>query len=200
MKTLHNHPHTGRPLNPVGYRRNGAPIWPILGASEDDPASGPSATPADPAETKPETATVEDPELGDKGKAAIDRMKAERDAAKREAAENAAKVKTFEDAQKTQVEKDAEVRAELEKTSTANAAKALRYEIAEKAGLPLSAAARLQGATEAELLADAEALKTLLGTTTETKPVPKPDKTQAATGGAAAPKNLNEAISSHYAS
>lgn len=30
------HPHTGRPLRPIGSRRDGSPIWPILGASEDD--------------------------------------------------------------------------------------------------------------------------------------------------------------------
>jgi hypothetical protein len=30
------HPHTGKLLEAVGVRRNGRPIWPILGASEDD--------------------------------------------------------------------------------------------------------------------------------------------------------------------
>jgi hypothetical protein len=30
------HPHTGRPLEALGRRRDGRPIWPILGASEDD--------------------------------------------------------------------------------------------------------------------------------------------------------------------
>lgn len=30
------HPHTGEPLRALGRRRNGAPIWPIMGASEDD--------------------------------------------------------------------------------------------------------------------------------------------------------------------
>ena len=199
MKMLHPHihPHTGQPLVPVGYRRNGAPIWPILGASEDDGAgeSGESGT-----EPGTKAATAEESDLGDKGKAAIDRMKAERDTAKREAAEAAAKVKEYEDAQKSEAEKASERQAELEKSATQSAAKALRYEVAEKAGLPLSAAARLQGDTEADLLKDAEALKALLGSTTETKPTPKPDKTQGAGGGAATPKNLNDAISSHYAS
>jgi len=48
------HPHTGQPLQAVGFRRNGAPIWPIIGAAEGDlgappvpapPAGGPPAVP-----------------------------------------------------------------------------------------------------------------------------------------------------------
>jgi hypothetical protein len=30
------HPHTGDLLQPLGYTKRGAPIWPVLGASEDD--------------------------------------------------------------------------------------------------------------------------------------------------------------------
>lgn len=30
------HPHTGEPITPVGFRKSGAPIWPVMGASEDD--------------------------------------------------------------------------------------------------------------------------------------------------------------------
>ena len=40
--------------------------------------------------------------------------------------------------------------------------RALRYEVAEKAGLPLDAARRLNGETEAELAADATELLELL--------------------------------------
>lgn len=43
------HPHTGEPLQAIGLRRNGTPIWPIMGASEDDPAP-PADPPADPPE------------------------------------------------------------------------------------------------------------------------------------------------------
>jgi transcription factor IIIB subunit 2 len=31
------HPKTGEPLVPLGYLRNGAAVWPVLGASSDDP-------------------------------------------------------------------------------------------------------------------------------------------------------------------
>lgn len=84
------HPHTGALLSPVGYRKNGAPIWPIMGASEDD---GEPAEEADDTTEEPAEGEVfgdddsEDPEgaeeLGDAGKRALDRMKekwrAERD-------------------------------------------------------------------------------------------------------------------------
>jgi hypothetical protein len=32
------HPHTGEPLRSLGAKRDGDPIWPIMGASEDDDA------------------------------------------------------------------------------------------------------------------------------------------------------------------
>lgn len=41
MSTPKTHPRTGELLRPVGYRRNGSPIWPILGASPDDPSNDP---------------------------------------------------------------------------------------------------------------------------------------------------------------
>lgn len=145
-----------------------------------------------------EQPTAEPEGLGDAGKKALQAERDARKEAEKRAADAERRVREFEDSQKTQAEKDAEARAELERTSAANAAKALRYEVAEKAGLPLSAAVRLQGATEADLLKDAEALKELLGGTTETRPVPKPDKSQGATGGKPAPKTLNDAISAHY--
>lgn len=30
------HPHTGEPLAPIGHRKDGRPIWPVIGASPDD--------------------------------------------------------------------------------------------------------------------------------------------------------------------
>lgn len=46
------HPITGAPLKPLGWRKNGAPIWPILGGSEPPDQGGdgddPPASPGDP--------------------------------------------------------------------------------------------------------------------------------------------------------
>lgn len=54
------HPHTGKPLQAIGYRGDGRPIWPIMGAAEGDPGTGDPAgappagdPPADPAGQPP---------------------------------------------------------------------------------------------------------------------------------------------------
>lgn len=99
---LRVHPHTGRPIVPLGYRRNGAPIWPILGASEDDPAAGSSGGGDesedgtddgvdDPSEGDDAAGSEGEDQLGDAGKQALDRMKAtvKAERAKRRAAEKA---------------------------------------------------------------------------------------------------------------
>lgn len=33
MKQLKTHPRTGKPITPLGYRKDGRPIWPIMGGS-----------------------------------------------------------------------------------------------------------------------------------------------------------------------
>lgn len=58
MHTTKTHPLTGLPILPVAFRKNGAPIWPILGGDDSvDPAGGsnpPADPPADPpAATEP---------------------------------------------------------------------------------------------------------------------------------------------------
>ncbi|WP_280193825.1 hypothetical protein [Nocardia farcinica] len=152
------------------------------------PATGTPA-PADPGTTEPTAPLVSTPNAepatgtgdGDLGESGLAALKAERKA--RAAAEKAqaaleAKVKAFEDAQKTEAERTAERIAALEK----DAAKALRYEAAEKAELPLSLAARLNGSTLEELIADAGQLKQLMGInapdTPAPAPTPKPDRRQ----------------------
>jgi Spy/CpxP family protein refolding chaperone len=95
--TTLRHPITGDPIVPVGYRRNGAPIWPILGAAEDnsdadgdDTADEGSDTGDDGEQDGDEGDAGTDDgtqALGDAGKKALDKMKAERNAARREARE-----------------------------------------------------------------------------------------------------------------
>jgi len=94
------HPHTGAPIRPLGFRRNGAPIWPILGASPDDEGGdgdetgegdgdgeGDGSGSAGPAADGDGDGTGDGEgadKLGDAGKQALDRMKAERNDARRE--------------------------------------------------------------------------------------------------------------------
>jgi len=120
--------------------------WFSLTRHEDpDPADPEPTDPADPADPDPGPDDPEDPEeprepeepaadgLGDAGKKALERMKAERAAAKKEAAaarkqaaELARKVQEFEDAQKSEIEK-ATAKAER---SAQQAAKAVARAVA----------------------------------------------------------------------
>jgi len=86
------HPHTGARIVPLGFRRNGAPIWPILGASEDDgdgdgdgddPDAGDDAAGAGEGDGDRDGEAAPEA-LGDAGKQALDRMKSERNEARRE--------------------------------------------------------------------------------------------------------------------
>lgn len=126
-----------------------------------------------------------DDALGEGGKKALDAERKARDAAEKALRAAESKVRAFEDAQKTEAEKTAERIRALEE----DAAKALRYEAADKAELPLSLAARLKGNTLEELIADAAELKQLLGATTPAAPTPPatpaPDRRQG--GGQAEP-------------
>jgi hypothetical protein len=100
-----SHPHTGEPLRAVGFRANGTPIWPILGASPDDGggegdgSSGGGSGDGDSGERQP----AGDKPLGPAGEKALGE---ERDA--RKAAEKRAKA----------------AESELEKARTANLSEA----------------------------------------------------------------------------
>jgi len=79
------HPLTGRPLEAVGVRRDGRPIWPILGGDDTVPPAGASAQPAAP--QRPDGVTEEEwNALGDPGKAAIVREREARQEAERQLA------------------------------------------------------------------------------------------------------------------
>lgn len=104
MKSTLVHPRTGLLLVPLGYRRNGAPIWPILGAAENDGDQGDAGagtgTDGNDGEGQGDgsegdgtgTGTDGEDSLGDAGKKALDAMKAERNAAKKEARDLKAKL------------------------------------------------------------------------------------------------------------
>lgn len=163
---------------------------------QQDPASGSAMPPADPTAPNPQTPAPDEP-LGEGGIKALHAERESRAAAERQVAELAARVKEFEDANKTAEEKAAEQLATLQRTSAENAAKALRYEAAAKAGIPLSAAGRLQGTTLDELVADAESLKQLIGSAQAESKTPPPDPSQGKSG-TAKPANLSEAVNAHY--
>lgn len=59
------HPHTGTPIVPLGYRMDGRAIWPIMGASPDDPPPS-DPPPADPPPSDPPPADPPAPKPDDK--------------------------------------------------------------------------------------------------------------------------------------
>jgi hypothetical protein len=98
--------------------------WFRLDRHEDPPADpAPSADP--PADPAPDP----DPALGDAGKQAIDRMKAERNAAAKELKAAQAKLKEFEDRDKTEAEKLAARAEAAEKLAQAATARAVQAEV-----------------------------------------------------------------------
>lgn len=64
------HPHTGAPIVPLWIRPDGRAMWPIMGASPDDPPPEPPVDPP-PANDPPPADPPSDPDDGKGGKTAI---------------------------------------------------------------------------------------------------------------------------------
>lgn len=176
------HPFTG--LTALGLRRNGAPIWPTLGGSDD--AGGGDDADDDPGG---DGGSDDDAPLGDAGKQAIARMKADRAAARKELRDAKAKLAEYEKAEQDKADADKsadERRAAAEKRAEEAELKALRLEVAHEKGLTPKLAKRLVGATREELEADADELldDAPPARNEQEKPKPKPDKSQGTRGGA----------------
>ena len=60
MESTKRHPHTGEPVVPIGYRKDGREIWPVIGASEDD--DGPEVDGVDVDTDDDPTASATEPE------------------------------------------------------------------------------------------------------------------------------------------
>ena len=124
-------------------------------------------TPA-PAETTPEAPTKEpegakpDEPLGAPGLAALKSEREAKAAAEKRAADAEARIKAFEDAQKTDAQKQADRLAEIERENAELKSAKTRAEVAAAKGVP---AALLSGATQQELEASADALIAFKGET-----------------------------------
>lgn len=105
-------------------------------------------------------------------KSALDKEREARKAAEKEAKrvrDLESKLKEFEDRDKSEQEKVAERLAAAERAAVDAETKYLRAKVALDKGLPPALAARLQGATEEEMAADADDLLATLG---DRKPPP----------------------------
>ena len=174
----------------------------------DDPATDPQATPPTPPAgdghadddkgtlgangLKALEADDDKGTLGANGLKALEAERAANKASKKQIAELQAKLKEYEDVNKSEAEKTAERLATLEKDNAASRSRAERLEVALDKGLPKALAARLQGSTREELEADADELLKLVG---EQKPAsPKPDPSQGHGGAGAKPTSMEAAI------
>lgn len=122
---------------------------------------------------KPDT-----PDLGDPGKAALAAERKARRDAEKAAKELQAKLKEFEDRDKSDSEKTAEALAAAEKRAADAEAKALRLEVAASKELTPAQAKRLVGTTQEELEADADEILEAFpakGATPPPSNKPKPD-------------------------
>ncbi|MEE6273511.1 hypothetical protein V2J56_09150 [Georgenia sp. MJ206] len=106
-------------------------------------------------------------------------------AAEERADEAERKLQAVEDAKLSDLERAQREATEARTTAEQATTRALRYEVAAEAGIPLDLASRLVGTTREALLADAEKLKPLLA---PGKTSLKPDRSQGA-GGSGDGKN-----------
>ena len=136
-----------------------------------------------------------DEKLGEHGLTALKNERRANKSLREQLAAANARIKEFEDRDKTDAEKASERIASLEKSNTSNAAKALRYEVAVDKQLPKALAERLQGSTREELESDADSLLKLVSVQNNTNVKPDPSQGK---GGDPKPHSLSEAISAYY--
>jgi hypothetical protein len=188
------HPRTG--LMALGLRRNGDPIWPVRGGSgEGEPAGdGGNGGEGGQNDGKPPA------DLGDAGKKALDAMKAERNAARKELADMKGKLESLAPLQKlaealgakpaddgkTDFEALTQRIANHEQELAGERLARFRAEVAAEKKLTVTQAKRLVGVTREELLADAEELLKDLqpagDSGTRGQSGPRPDRSQGARG------------------
>jgi hypothetical protein len=153
--------------------------------SENPTTPEPPAPPAD--ATPPAPPAGDESALGEAGKRALQAERDARSAAEKRASEAEAQVQKFKDANLTDQQRLEKERDDAKSVASSAQLTLARYEAAEKAGIPLSWAKRLVGATPDELVADAKAVKAELDSkSTGRKPAPDPSQGGAGgTGGSA---------------
>lgn len=189
--TLPIHPRTG--LSAIGLRRDGRPIWPVIGGSQPGGEPNPAADPTtDLPSTDPPADKPKDEPLGDAGKAALDKERAARKEAERELAKLRKAEQDRADADKSESEK----RAAAERRAEEAEQRALRLEVAADKGLTAGQAKRLVGSTREELETDADEILRDFPTAAKPTTGPKPDPSQGSKGNQppARPTSLVQAV------
>lgn len=150
-----------------------------------------SITPEPPAAPEQQAPPVAEPDaLGDAGKRALDAERKARKAAEKAAADAAARVKEYEDAQKSEAERLAAEVAELREAAAKAIAEAARQRVVNETGLPADLADLVTGADEDAMRATAERIKAHLAPPQKFGPVETGPKNVADSG---LPKQLGRA-------
>ena len=198
--TLPTHPYTG--LTALGLRRNGAPIWPVRGGSGegDDSGDGSDGTDGSDDGTDDDQDGTDGNDLRDAGKKALDRMKRERNAARKELQgmktqlDELGPLKKLAEALggkatgdgKTDLEALTERLGRHESELAAERLARYRVEVAAEKGLTPAQAKRLVGKDRDELAADADEILKLFPIAQDDdkgRKGPKPDRSQGSRGG-----------------
>ena len=148
-------------------------VWSVDGGGD---GGEPPAPPDDAAGTGGSSGDPAD--LGDAGKRALHAERTARAEAERRAAAAEAEVEKYRKATETEAERQARELDDAKKNAEQAAGLVARYEAAETAGLPLSMAKRLIGATPEELAADAAQLAQTLAA--QPSGTPRADPSQGA--------------------
>lgn len=161
----------------IGYRQDGRAIRLIGGGSEDD--GHPSTPPAD-----GEDAGKQDPpdggktdELGENGKAALEKERAARREAEKRAKANedaAKRLAEIEEANKTEQQKAIDRAEKAEREAAELRQQVLRRDVAAAKGIPAELADRLRGDDREALEADADTLLALVKQPEPKKGAPQP--------------------------
>lgn len=131
-------------------------------------------------------------DLGDAGKKALAAERAAKKAAEKRAADAEARVKEFEDANKSELEKAAARAEAAEKALEAERTARLRAEVASEAGIPVDLRDFLTASDEESLRAQADKLKAAMAASNEPRS-PRPDPSQGAKPANAGPSQLSRA-------
>lgn len=117
------HPHTGEPIVPVGFRKSGAPIWPIMGAAPDDDEGGDGTDDSEDTDEGDDEDEGDEDEDDDEAKEEAERKRKANAESKRHRIENKrlkkqldeqdSKLKEFEDKDKDELTKASESAKEL---------------------------------------------------------------------------------------
>jgi hypothetical protein len=130
--------------------------------------------------TEPDEQATQPSDLGDAGKKALQEERQKARALQKQVNEALARLKQFEDRDKSEAEKTAERLSEFEKRATAAEQRALRLEVAAEKGLTPGQAKRLVGATREELESDADDILATFpaAPAVPERKAPKPDPSQ----------------------